>query len=174
MLEGGQRGTIPHRISGANAGLTHLEKKIHNMINAERKKQGLPALLWDEDLHSIARKHSQDMERRNFFSHDDPEGRNFSDRYKDALFECRIRTGEAICRGGENISMMYLDNPSFVGYGKTFLDSDTEDRIAESVVKRWIASKNHRANILTPYFRRQGIGVAISGEGKVYVTEDFC
>ncbi len=138
------------------------------MINAERKKQGLPGLLWDEDLHSIARKHSQDMERRNFFSHDDPEGRNFSDRYKDALFECRIRTGEAICRGGENISMMYLED------GKTFLDGDTEDRIAESVVKRWIASKNHRANILTPYFKRQGIGVAISRDGKVYVTEDFC
>jgi len=160
MLESSERATGSNRLSGPHADVTYLEKKIHTIINQERKKKGLPVLLWDESLHSIARKYSQAMVQRNSFSHNDPEGRTFCDRYKAAGFECRIKAGDTICLGAENISQDNLNN--------------TEDKIAESVVKRWMISKGHRENILTPYFKRQGIGVALAEDGKVYVTEDFC
>jgi uncharacterized protein YkwD len=174
ILESSERDTRSNRLSGPHADVTHLEKKIHNMVNKEREKKGLPVLLWDESLHSIARKYSQDMEQRNFFSHNDPEGRSFCDRYKAARFECRIGVGDTICLGAENISQFHLNNSSSYKGCKTFFNSNTEDEIAESVVKGWMSSKNHGRNILTPYFKRQGIGVALSDDGRVYVTENFC
>ncbi len=174
IVESSERDTRSNRLSGQHADVTRLEKKIHNMINKEREKRGLPLLLWDESLHSIARKYSRDMVRRNFFSHDDPDGRSFCDRYRAARFECSIKVGDTICLGAENISQDNLDNSSVYKGGKTFLNINTEDEIADSVVKRWMRSKSHRRNILTPYFKRQGIGVALSEDGKVYVTENFC
>ena len=158
----------------SDAGLIRLEKKIHALLNRERAKHGLAALSLDADLQGIARKHSQDMARRNYFSHDDPEGRSFSDRYRAAGFECRVRTGSALCTGAENISQFYSDASLLHEGGKTVLNSSAEDAIAESVVRGWMNSRNHRENILTPYFRRQGIGVALSDDGKIYVTENFC
>ena len=174
IVESSQRDARSNRLSRPHADVTHLEKKIHNMINKEREKRGLPVLLWDESLHSIARKYSQDMAQRNFFSHNDPEGRSFCDRYRAARFKCSINVGDTICLGAENISQDNLIHSSFYKDGKTFFNKNTEDEIAASVVKRWMSSKSHRRNILTPYFKRQGIGVALSEDGKVYVTEDFC
>ncbi len=165
FVEGSGRDTRSQRLSGPQVDAGRLEKKIHALINRERKKKGLPALLWDERLHRIAGKYSRDMEQRDFFAHTDPDGRTFCDRYKAARYDCRIRTGDTICLGAENISQ---DNLPAV------IDGGTEDRIAESVVRRWISSRGHRTNILTPYFKRQGIGVALSEDGRVYVTENFC
>lgn len=174
VLESSDRNTKGNGLSWPHAGVTNLEKKIHAMINKERARRGLPVLLWDERLHRIARIYSQDMVQRNYFSHDDPDGRTFYDRYKAARFECRITVRDTTCLGAENIAQDNLYSSSFYKDGKTFFTSKTEDKIAESVVKRWMSSKGHRENILTPYFKRQGIGVALSEDGKVYVTENFC
>jgi uncharacterized protein YkwD len=151
-----------------------LEKKIHDLINKEREKRGLQALEWDVTLHRIARKFSEDMARQNFFSHEDPEGKNFCDRYRAAGFSCSIRIGDTVCLGAENISQDNLVNSSSNEGAKTFLHYSMEDRIARSVVERWMHSKGHRLNILAPYFKREGIGAAGDGDGKVYVSEDFC
>jgi uncharacterized protein YkwD len=163
-----------YRSSRPDVDIARLEKKIHAQINEERKKKGLTVLLWDEGLHTVARKHSDDMERRNFFSHDDPEGRSFYDRYQAAGYECKIRTGTTTYMGAENISQDNLYSSTLYRNGETFFEWKTEDEIAASVVKRWMRSRGHRENILTPYFERQGIGVSLSRDGKVYVTENFC
>ena len=154
--------------------IPRLEKKIHDLINAERKKKGLPALEWNDSLNRIARRYSQDMSERNFFSHNDPEGKSFINRYEEEGFECRLRVANTTCFGAENIaqdnlyrSVLYLDGlPSY--------DWNREDEIAASVVTGWMKSKGHQENILTPYFKRQGIGISISENGKVYVTQNFC
>lgn len=56
----------------------------------------------------------------------------------------------------------------------TSYEWNTMDDIAFSVVDGWMNSPGHRQNILTPYYYSQGIGVAISSDDKVYVTENFC
>jgi len=66
--------------------VSRLEKKIHDLINEERKKKGLSSLGWHDSLHRIARRYSQDMSGRHFFSHNDPEGKSFMDRYRDEGF----------------------------------------------------------------------------------------
>src|SRR5512147_354693 len=55
-----------------------LEQRIHTLINRERKAHGLSALGWDDRLSRIARNHSKDMASRSYFSHESPEGRDFS------------------------------------------------------------------------------------------------
>jgi len=42
-------------------------------INAERQKQGLPPLAWDEGLYQAALARALDMWERKYFSHNDPE-----------------------------------------------------------------------------------------------------
>ncbi len=49
--------------------VTALEKRVHELINKERRKQGLVQLRWDDDLAGIARSHSRDMAARGYFSH---------------------------------------------------------------------------------------------------------
>ena len=57
---------------------------------------------------------------------------------------------------------------------ETSRDWNTPEEIAQNAVTGWMNSPGHRENILRPVFRTEGIGVAVSAEGKVYVTEDFC
>ena len=154
--------------------IEELEKKVHEYINRERKKKGLSALGWNEKLNRIARRYSRNMSERGFFSHNDPDGKCFTDRYKAGGFECRVRFGDKTCLGAENIAQENLYKSVSIRNGDPSYDWNSVDEIAASVVKLWMKSKGHRENILTPYFKCQGIGIAISKEGRVFVTENFC
>jgi hypothetical protein len=44
------------------------------------------------------------MTRRDFFSHDSPEGHDFSHRYRQAGYTCQIRIGRTIYGSAENIA----------------------------------------------------------------------
>jgi uncharacterized protein YkwD len=157
-----------------NIDIGRLEKKIHDLINQERKKKGLANLSWNENLNYIARSYSRDMIERKFFSHNDPDGRSFIERYQAGGFVCKLRNGNETCLGAENIAQDNLYSSVVYRNGVTSYSWNSEDEIAASVVKRWMQSRGHRENILTAYFKRQGIGVAVSDDGKVYVTENFC
>jgi uncharacterized protein YkwD len=157
-----------------NLDLSALEKKIHTLVNEERKKQGLSGLKWNERLNRAARAHSADMASRNFFSHETPEKENFGDRYRRFRAECRLRVGSRVHMGGENISQDNLFESVTYRNGIPSYKWKTSDEIAESVVRRWMTSPNHRKNILAPHWKTEGIGVAVSGKGEVLVTQNFC
>lgn len=148
--------------------LQDIALQIHELINEERTKNGLTSLNWNPALSDIARKHSEDMATRAYFEHESPEGKTFSDRYAEGNFNCEIitsvtETGNGIttkyAMGGENIN--YLEGYSGV------------DNISTTAVKGWMNSPGHKENILTEYWKSEGIGVAESGD-KIYVTQDFC
>ena len=134
----------------------------------------MPALAWNDKLNIIARKHSQDMANRNYFSHDDPEGHDFSYRYRQEGFNCEIHVGNYIYMGAENIFQNNLYSSITYYGGIPSYDWNTQEEIAESTVQGWMNSPEHRQNILTAYWESEGIGVAISDDDKVYITEDFC
>ena len=50
----------------------------------------------------------------------------------------------------------------------------SEDQLSSSIVDVWMNSPGHRENILTSAYYSQGIGIAISNNDKVFITEDFC
>jgi len=151
-----------------------LEKRIHTLINRERAAHGLPSLAWDDALARIARTHSKDMAGRGYFSHDSPEGRDFSFRYLQQGYACAIRLGNTIHTGAENIALNHLSRSVTTINGVPYPDWNTAEQMAVSTVQGWMNSPGHRKNILTPHWLNQGIGIHVSADEKIYITQNFC
>ena len=142
----------------AEARATNLEEKIHAGINAKRVENGRVPLEWDRGLAELARAHSQDMVKRNYFSHDTPEGLGPTDRLRRAGLTClSFRIGI-----GENIAIQ---------------PEDKLDQVAAGAVDGWMESLGHRFNLLDPEYRTTGIGAAEGrwlGWPSFYLTQVFC
>jgi uncharacterized protein YkwD len=167
-------GPLPHNDARPRVSVPGLEQRIHRLINRERERQGLSQLSWDEALARIARGHSQDMSRRRYFSHDTPEGHDLAFRYAQEGYRCAIRVGNVRFIGAENILQNNLYDSVVVVNGKAAYSWNTEDRIAETTVRGWMDSPGHRRNILTTHWGKEGIGVFIDPDGKIYITQNFC
>lgn len=119
------------------------------VVNIFRNWNGSPAVIWDEDLASVAQAHSQDMVDRNYFSHTNPDGATGND---------RVTTNTSLKFGGENIVKEYL-NALYEGFWP---------------VNRWICSEGHRKNILRTSSNYFGTGYANKPDSiAVLVTQDF-
>ncbi len=137
-----------------------VEKKIFNLINLERKKQGLELYKWDRKLDVPARNHSKDMFKRNFFAHENPDGLNPIDRQ-------RRDYPELIGGVGENIHCIETTSEE---------EAKNVASIAKQVVKDWMNSPGHRANNLSKKYTHLGVGVYIGKKGdrwKIYTSVVF-
>jgi len=79
--------------------------------------------------------------------------------------------------GGENIALNHLYDKVMIIDRYKYYDWNSQDKIAETTVQGWMKSPGHRENILTPYFKSEGIGVFINTsdtDGRVYITQNFC
>ena len=126
------------------------------LLNRERTRRGLVALRENGRLSTAALRHAQDMVRRSYFSHDSTSGASFSDRI-------RLTGYISAAQGwtlGENIAW---------GTGSYATPA--------SIVRMWMNSSGHRANILRRSFREIGLGIAPGapvrgyGGGATYVTD---
>lgn len=151
-----------------------MERRIHALINHERVKQGLSPLAANEVLSGIARGHSKDMASRRYFSHDSPEGHDFSFRYRQGGYTCSLRIGNTVHGGAENIFLNIRFNSVTTVNGKAYYDWNSEEQIAGTTVQGWMDSPGHRKNILTPHWRSEGIGVFLSPDDKIYITQNIC
>jgi uncharacterized protein YkwD len=165
---------LPERKSKPSLNVEKLEKTIHALINKERQENGLSLIIWDDALSQIARKHSRDMSKRNYFDHYSPEGHDYLYRYEQEGYQCAVVEGRTIHMGAENIALNYLYDSVTTINGEPYYDWNSQDKIAETTVQGWMRSLGHRKNILTPYFQKEGIGVIISPDDKVYITQNFC
>lgn len=140
-------GTAAATSSTTSAG--SIERQIFVLINAERAKNGLAKLEWNESLAELARVHSHDMASAKFFSHRGSDGSMVDDR-ADRL---GLGTWRSI---GENIAYMR-------GY----------DDPASLAVAKWLESTAHRKNLLGPNWKESAVGVAVTEDGTYYMTEVF-
>jgi uncharacterized protein YkwD len=155
--------------------LERLEQQVHSLVNAERKKHGLSPLSWNDALNHIARKHSQDMAKQGYFSHNSPEGHDFSYRYRQQGYQCVVQgQGNAYYTGGENIFQNNLYDRVMIMNGVKHYEWNSSEKIAETTVDGWMKSPGHRKNILMPYWVSEGVGVSVSPDEKVYITQNFC
>jgi uncharacterized protein YkwD len=144
-----------------------LERHIHASINFERKVETLEPLEWDDTLGNLARAHSEDMAKRGYFKHVTPEGQTPMKRMQEAGYDrCRLI--------GENIHQNNLYSQVITERKRTTYDWNTPERIAASTLKEWMGSEGHRQNILEKKFTREGVGVAIASDDKVYITQLLC
>jgi uncharacterized protein YkwD len=153
-----------------------IEKLVHQLTNEKRVLYGLEPLEYDLKISNIARGHSLDMANQNYFSHISPDGLNPNDRAELAGFICIKTVGNLVYSGiAENIFQNNLyDKTWFVGDVPTSHEWNTMEEIAQSTVDGWMDSEDHRKNILTKKFDREGIGVVISDDDKVYITQNMC
>lgn len=158
-----------------------LEARIHELINIQRQQNGLSTLSYDSFLADIARGHSWDMVLRNFFEHENPDGKNARARGEAAGYPCIRDFGTYYTEGiSENIAMVHrYDNyRDLIAPNGTIMDTEyywnTEEYIANKVVNGWMNSEGHRKNIIDTHFQQEGIGVAFSTDDKIFVTENFC
>ncbi|MGA2912703.1 MAG: CAP domain-containing protein [Methanoregula sp.] len=155
---------------------TVLEQRVHELINQQRTAEGLAAVSFDPALADIAKEHSEDMATQNYFSHVNLAGENPTDRGTAAGYSCRKEYGSYYTYGiAENLFQNNLySSVTYYSNGKTVYNWNSPEEIAQITVAGWMNSSGHRENILTPTFDREGIGVAIASDDKVYITEDFC
>jgi uncharacterized YkwD family protein len=118
-----------------SSALHAFEKRVGELVNAERAKAGLKPLVLDESLSLKAREKSRDMAKNNYFSHNSPT--------YGTPFEMMQSMGITYRSAGENIAM--------------------GQRSPEAVVEAWMNSPGHRANILSPSFTHLGVGYIADG-----------
>lgn len=121
-----------------------LEAEMLDMINEERKKEGLPPLKADAEMREVARAHSRDMFAKGYFAHINKEGETPAERAR----EKAVR----FITSGENLAL-----------AQTL-------RIAHNGLMN---SPGHRANILHKSFGRVGIGILDGGKHGLMVTQNF-
>ena len=129
----------------AKARWDRLEIGVLRSVNRARGRHGLPRLRLSRRISYIAGMHAADMARNRFISHSSSNG---------TPFNVRIRIVENARTVGENLAAMR---------GRT---------TGRRVVRAWLRSPAHRAQVLDPRYRRIGVGRA-TGSGTVFVTADF-
>jgi len=120
------------------------EHLLLQMINRSRAEAALPPLKLDERLSDVARAHSEDMRRNNFFAHISPTRGDLASRVARAGIKARRFT--------ENIAI----NPELVAAHRSLMDSP-----------------GHRKNLLDPNIGSVGIGIVMGEPRTLLITENF-
>lgn len=123
------------------------ESRIFDLINAERRRQGLKPLVYNPQLDRMAKIQAENMARFQKMAHNIPESSlpTLGDRAK--------YVGYVFGRMEENVALGYPN--------------------AESVVQGWMGSSGHRRNILDGNVVETGIGIARSAAGGLYYCQVF-
>ncbi len=111
------------------------------IVNSERADAGCAPVTLDARLTEAGQKHSEDMSANDYFSHTSQDGRSFVDRAKAEGYASP---------GAENIA--------------------AGQRTPEQVMRAWMDSPGHRANILNCDLKKMGLGLETDG---YYWTQVF-
>lgn len=129
-----QQAETPQKSQG-NQSISEFVASVIELTNAERSKQGLPALQTDSPLNDVAKTKAQDMASEGYFSHTSPTYGSPFDMMRDF--------GISYQSAAENIA--------------------AGQRSPEEVVNAWMNSEGHRANILDNRFTHIGVGFDKNG-----------
>lgn len=124
---------------------TNQATEVLNLVNKERKKNGLKELILDNQLTSVANIKAKDMADKGYFSHN-------SATYG-SPFEMLQRFGIEYSTAGENIA----------GGQST----------PQEVMTDWLNSSGHRANILNSNYSKLGVGFYEGGQLHTYWVQMF-
>jgi uncharacterized protein YkwD len=116
-------------------------QEVLAIVNVERANNGLQPVQWHDTASQVAYMHALDMDVRNYFAHDNPDG---------------LSPGDRLTAGGVN----------WTGWGENIARG--QDNPA-AVMNAWMNSPGHRSNILNSIFTHLGVGVHEAGGGPWWV-----
>ena len=119
--------------------------EVIDLVNKERKKEGISPLKYNSLLEQTAQQHSEDMALNDFFDHTNLKGESPFDRMRN--------NGIDYFSAGENIAC-----------GQSS---------PQEVMESWMNSDGHRKNILNASYNQIGVGIAINEYGVIYWTQNF-
>lgn len=134
-----------------------VRKAVLCMLNKERKQRGIGKLERDRKLQKAAQRHNEHMLAKKCFAHQCPGEGSLEQRLRSVDY---LRSGLTAWAYGENIA-----------WGEKGLSTP------KSIVKAWMNSTGHRANILNPTFKELGVGVSDGtpyspkAKGATYTTD---
>lgn len=141
-----QPSSAPSNSSKSSSQLSAYEQKVVDLVNQERAKQGLKALKADNStLSKMARDKAQDMRDKNYFDHQSP-------------------------TYGSPFDMMKKYNISYSAAGENIAAGQ---KTPEDVMKSWMNSSGHRANILNKNYTTIGVGYVTGGSYGTYWVQEF-
>ncbi|MSP91708.1 MAG: CAP domain-containing protein [Myxococcales bacterium] len=175
--DGGDPADAPHLDPSAPPDAADLARRVHREVNRARRRHGLTTLAWNDAPAAIALGHSRDMAARGYFAHDSPDGESFGQRYAKAGFHCRVPLdAQRTLTGAENLALVsrWEVVRRWTDGREEKLGARGPDALAVRAVDGWLNSPPHRANLLRPQWRTEGIGVVVTADGRVLVTQNFC
>ena len=119
------------------------KQEVIDAVNLERAKQGIEPLQYNFVLEVSSQQHADDMQQRNYFAHETPEGKTSGDRIQAAGYG-DINVQECHC--GYKVSM-----------GENLAKGQTG---IQQVIVDWMASPPHREAILSRMYHDIGVGIA--------------
>ncbi len=117
-------------------------QKVFDQTNQQRTNLGLPALKYNSLLSQSATKKAEDMFANNYWAHNSPKGTTPWDFFKLVGYQYSV--------AGENLA-------------RDFYDTD-------SLMKAWMNSPTHKANIINQKYQEIGIGVVNGTLGGIKTT----
>jgi uncharacterized protein YkwD len=139
----------------SKASIPSLENYVLSMINADRQKNGVRPVASSPALCSLARAYAEDMSRRAFKGHIDPEGRNPNQRAQAAGIKVGVSENIAWC------------------FGKPTMEDNASTCEANMMNEPANDPANHRGNILNPNHVVVGVGVTISTGNEIIIVQEF-
>lgn len=118
---------------------------VLKLVNQERSKQGLKALVLDQKLNQVAQIKAEDMKKNNYFDHNSPT--------LGSPFDLMRNNGVSYRTAGENIA--------------------AGQQSAQAVMESWMNSSGHRANILNGNYTKLGVGFCTGGRYGTYWVQEF-
>ena len=159
-----------------------LEWAIFDETNIQRERLGLLPLKYEYRLQQGARLHSMEMVNLNYFDHFSPVKEN--ETVKKRIRTAGIKKGDS----GENIAIHPKQKRLDIIYRLAGTASPTKyvwrnkgryysyQEFARELVRRWLNSAPHRANIFSRGFKFTGVGAVPSTyleTAVFYVTQNF-
>lgn len=126
-------------------GFSKEQLEVLNLVNKERKANGLKPLTLNKELSNVANIKSRDMIEKGYFDHTSPTYGSPFDMMK--KFNISYNTA------GENIAM--------------------GQKTPSEVMNSWMNSSGHRANILNSTYTELGVGIQKDSNGTIYWTQMF-
>ncbi len=133
-----------------------LEKRVFQLTNEARSKNGLPPLDADKALTTVAREKCDEMIKRHLVSQGDPVDKRGLKKF-DEIEPAQVGRAAKL---GENVHM---------GSKNDYSDIETAARL---IVNGFMGTPANRTNILNPAWTHLGVGVSIKGK-ESYVTQEF-
>jgi uncharacterized YkwD family protein/spore coat assembly protein SafA len=121
------------------------EQQVIKLVNAERAKAGLKPLKENWELSRVAEFKSADMRDKKYFDHNSPT--------YGSPFTMIKNFGISYKTAGENIA--------------------AGQKTPEEVMKSWMNSPGHKANILNAGYTQIGVGYVTGGSYSTYWTQQF-